>query len=125
MSKQSNDGVKKHYSNIPLRMGGEQMIDQVYNRTLFGKLVDEYINKSRNAKILDVGCGAYAKNIHLLEKYMNADCSNSLYGYDISHPTICCASEIFYKAIFLVANTEKLPFLDKEFNPDCPDGLLN
>ena len=76
-------------------------------RKILFSLLDTYLKKKKNLKILDAGCGT-GINLNYLKKY------GDVTGIDISDEAIKFSKKRGYK--IKKANIEKLPFKDNTFD---------
>ena len=95
---QAKRGQHLHYS---VYLAGPTLWDNIYKIHL--QIIEKEIPKG--SKVLDIGCG-YGRMAPLFDKYT---------GIDISPDFIALAQEIHPDKKFLVADLNKLPFKDKEF----------
>ena len=105
----TTENIIEHYDQHPFYLHDDLISKKIHSDTLLGKFVQK--NKSLIIETLvDVGCGASAKNIPYIKKY--SDWNSKLFGTELSRDSILIAKQQHPYCNFLLANSEKLPFSD-------------
>lgn len=117
--------ITDHYDQYPFYLNDEVIISKIASDTPLGKFICSLDQTTDFYKIVDLGCGALAKNISLLKNSGAHLTKNAIIGTDISSQSLSLAKQYHPDIQFIRADHNTLPFKTHCFDLVIATGTIH
>jgi ubiquinone/menaquinone biosynthesis C-methylase UbiE len=111
--------VQQHYDKSSFDCMSDSVLEEVRNHTLLGE-VERYFDPGQWQRVIDVGCGASARNPFFVQRYWGQD----TVAVDLSWRTLQKAQKRI-AVPFVNGNVLALPFPDEVFDFAMSTGVIH